>query len=165
MALGAPPFKTYTEPRCRNWGFISFQIREVPSVTSITVSLAGDLDRPPWKLLDVAYILRTSCLTLLRNNGLRSIPIWVERFPSSQLCSSHSKYYWLFLSRRIPPETTEEYDRPTTPYLHRATSNLSVLKYGKQEQAFTQISNLCLLLCLFDLAAQRLPIILVYSQI
>jgi len=53
----------------------------------------------------------------------------------AEVCSTHSKYYWLFLSRHIFPETPYPYDRGGTPYLHRSTFNLALLKYGKIEQS------------------------------
>jgi len=53
----------------------------------------------------------------------------------AKLCSSHSKYYWLFLSRHIFPATPYPHDRPGTPYLHRTTFNLALLKYGSAEQS------------------------------
>lgn len=49
-----------------------------------------------------------------------------------KLCSGHSKYFWLFLSRRIFPETHGEHILRTTPYLHHITYNLSLLKYGNR---------------------------------
>jgi len=72
-----------------------------------------------------------------KNESEQALLLWKQKLEEEikRLCSNHSKYYWLFLSRRIFPETTEPYDRPTTPYLHRATFNLAVLKYGKSNQA------------------------------
>jgi hypothetical protein len=66
----------------------------------------------------------------------KALIVWKDRVEEEikRLCSKHSKYYWLFLLRRIFPETTEPYDQPTTPYLHRTTFNLAVLKYGKSNQ-------------------------------
>jgi hypothetical protein len=47
----------------------------------------------------------------------------------AKLCATHSKYYWLYLSRRISPET-QGYDLITTTWLYRTTLNLAMLKYG-----------------------------------
>jgi hypothetical protein len=71
-----------------------------------------------------------------KNESEKALIVWKDRVEEEikRLCSKHSKYYWLFLLRRIFPETTEPYDRPTTPYLHRTTFNLAVLKYGKSNQ-------------------------------
>jgi len=70
------------------------------------------------------------------NESEKGLAAWKGRVEEEieQLCSRHSKYYWLFLLRRIFPETTEPYDLPTTPYLHHTTSNLAVLKYGNSNQ-------------------------------
>lgn len=51
-----------------------------------------------------------------------------------KLCSTHSKYYWLFLSRRIFPSMPEQVTRSSTLHLHRSTFNLALLKYGNSEQ-------------------------------
>lgn len=66
----------------------------------------------------------------------KALLLWKDKIEEEieRLCSNHSKYYWLFLLRRIFPETTEPYDRPTTPYLHRTSFNLAVLKYGNSNQ-------------------------------
>lgn len=68
-----------------------------------------------------------------KSESEKALIVWKDRVEEAmkRLCSKHSKYYWLFLLRRIFPETTEPYDRPTTPYLHRITFNLAALKYGK----------------------------------
>lgn len=74
--------------------------------------------------------------SLNKNESEKALIVWKDRVEEEiqRLCSKHSKYYWLFLLRRIFPETTEAYDLPTTPYLHRITFNLAVLKYGKCNQ-------------------------------
>jgi len=71
------------------------------------------------------------------NESEKALVVWKDRVEKEiqRLCSKHSKFYWLFMLRRIFPETTEPYDLPTTPYLHRTTFNLAVLKYGKSNQA------------------------------
>jgi len=71
-----------------------------------------------------------------KNESEKALLLWKQKLEEEikRLCSNHSKYYWLFLSRRIFPETIEPYDRPTTPYLHRATFNLALLKYGSNNQ-------------------------------
>jgi len=81
-------------------------------------------------------IMRTLPTLPDRNESEKALIVWKDRIEEEiqRLCSKHSKYYWLFLSRRIFPATTEPYDRPTTPYLHRTTFNLAVLKYGKGNQ-------------------------------
>lgn len=67
----------------------------------------------------------------------QALLLWKQKLEDEikRLGSYHSKYYWLCLSRRIYPETTEPYDRPSTPYLHRTTFNLALLKYGNDEVA------------------------------
>jgi hypothetical protein len=71
-----------------------------------------------------------------KDESEKALIVWKDRIEEEiqRLCSKHSKYYWLFLSRRIFPETIEPYDRPSTPYLHRTTFNLAVLKHGQGNQ-------------------------------
>ena len=71
-----------------------------------------------------------------KNESEKALIVWKDRDEEQikRLCSKHSKYYWLFMLRRIFPETTEPYNQPTTPYLHSTTFNLAVLKYGTSNQ-------------------------------
>lgn len=81
-------------------------------------------------------IMRTVPSSPTRNESEKTLIVWKDMIEEEiqRLCSKHSKYYWLFLSRRIFPETTEPYDRTSTPYLHRTTFNLAILKHGQGNQ-------------------------------
>ena len=82
-----------------------------------------------------------------KSESEKALLLWKDKIEEEieRLCSNHSKFYWLYLSRRIFPETIEEYDRyrRSTPYLHRTTFNLAVLKYGKgnQEEEFVTVPS------------------------
>lgn len=84
----------------------------------------------------VRSVMRTVPSSPTRNESEQALIVWKDMIEQEiqRLCSKHSKYYWLFLSRRIFPETIEPYDRPSTPYLHRITFNLAVLKHGQGNQ-------------------------------
>jgi hypothetical protein len=82
-------------------------------------------------------IMSAVCSSPDKMESERTLLLWKDRVEQEikRLCSKHSKYYWLYLLRRIFPKTSERISVPTTPYLHQTTFNLAVLKYGDNNQS------------------------------
>lgn len=57
---------------------------------------------------------------------------WLSRLEQAiaELCSKHTRYYWLYLSRRIAPESIEG-DSPFATLLYRDTFTRAIIRYGK----------------------------------
>lgn len=58
----------------------------------------------------------------------------------SQILSKHSKYYWLYLSRRIAPEPIE-FASEWTAHLSRVIFNLAILKHGIANENILPFKN------------------------
>jgi hypothetical protein len=71
-------------------------------------------------------------LTLSSTKSASVAGHWLSRVEETiaELCSNHTRYYWLYLSRRIAPESIEG-DTPFTTLLYRDTFTRAIVRYGR----------------------------------